>query len=116
MNVKKRLEYLRKEIRAERISYSEIAELQSLSKYIDDDDIELLQWAGVSEEEYKKMKTFEIEVIEHRSYFCKLKAETKRKAMKKVKELYHNGELESIAQPGSCDVFNSPGTTFRHLS
>jgi len=49
MNVKKRLEYLRKEIRAERISYSEIAELQSLLEYIDDSDVELLEWAGVSE-------------------------------------------------------------------
>ena len=48
-NIKKRLEYLRKEIRKERISYGEIAELQSLVKYIDKGDIELLEWAGVKE-------------------------------------------------------------------
>lgn len=44
-----RLEYLRGEIRAERISYGEIAELQSLAPYIDAGDVELLQWAGVPE-------------------------------------------------------------------
>lgn len=44
-----RLEYLRGEIRAEKISYGEIAELQSLAKYIDKGDVELLEWAGVEE-------------------------------------------------------------------
>ena len=48
-SIKNRLEYLRQEIRAERISYGEIAELQSLVKYIDSNDVELLQWAGVEE-------------------------------------------------------------------
>jgi len=47
--IKKRLEYLRKEIENERISYEEIAELQSLAKYIDNDDVLLLEWAGVKE-------------------------------------------------------------------
>jgi len=47
----KRLEYLRNEILHERISYGEIAELQSLVKYIDKDDTLLLQWAGVEENE-----------------------------------------------------------------
>lgn len=47
--IKKRLEYLRKELRAERISYGELAELQSLAKYIDPSDVELLQAAGVEE-------------------------------------------------------------------
>ena len=44
-----RLEYLRGEIRAERISYGEIAEMQDLAQYIDPADTELLQWAGVPE-------------------------------------------------------------------
>lgn len=43
---KKRLEEIRKEIKKESISYGEIAELQSLVKFIDKDDIELLCWAG----------------------------------------------------------------------
>ena len=47
--IKKRLEYLRGEIRAERISYGEITELQSLKKYIEAGDVELLEWAGVKE-------------------------------------------------------------------
>ena len=49
--MKERLEYLRGEIQAERISYGEIAELQSLAEYIEDGDVELLEWAGVPEEE-----------------------------------------------------------------
>lgn len=46
-----RLEYLRNEIRAERISYGEIAELQSLVHCIEAGDTELLEWAGVPEQE-----------------------------------------------------------------
>lgn len=49
VNAKKRLEELREEIRAERISYGELAELQSLVKYIDENDVELLEAAGVAE-------------------------------------------------------------------
>jgi len=45
----KRLEYLRKQIKGECISYGEIAELQSLAKYIEKGDVELLEWAGVKE-------------------------------------------------------------------
>ena len=48
--IKSRLEYLRGEIEAERISYGEIAELQSLAKYIDKGDIRLLEQAGVKEQ------------------------------------------------------------------
>jgi len=44
-----RLEYLRGQIRAESISYGEIAELQGLAEHIDPSDVELLQWAGVPE-------------------------------------------------------------------
>lgn len=47
--IKKRLEYLRQELRAERISYGELAELQSLAEYITPDDVELLEAAGVPE-------------------------------------------------------------------
>ena len=46
-----RLEYLRGEIRAERISWGEIAELQGLAEHIDPGDVELLEWAGVPEHE-----------------------------------------------------------------
>jgi len=55
-NIKKRLEYLRKEIQKERISYGEIAELQSLAKYIESSDVELLEWAGVKEKITKRNK------------------------------------------------------------
>lgn len=45
----RRLEYLRGELRAERISYGELAELHELASYITDDDVELLGAAGVPE-------------------------------------------------------------------
>lgn len=48
-DIKKRLEHLRKELRAERISYGELAELQSLKDHIDPSDVELLEAAGVPE-------------------------------------------------------------------
>ena len=48
-NIKKRLEYLRQELRAERISYGELNELQSLIEYIEPHDVELLEAAGVPE-------------------------------------------------------------------
>ena len=44
-----RLEYLRQELRAERMSYGELAELQSLAPMIDSGDVELLEAAGVDE-------------------------------------------------------------------
>ena len=47
--IKHRLEYLRGEIEAERISQGEIIELQSMAEYIEPSDTLLLQWAGVPE-------------------------------------------------------------------
>jgi hypothetical protein len=49
VQIASRLEELRVEIRAERISYGEIAELQGLAEHIDPSDVELLEWAGVPE-------------------------------------------------------------------
>jgi hypothetical protein len=48
--IRHRLEYLRGEIRAERISYMELNELQGLAQYIEPGDVELLGAAGVPEE------------------------------------------------------------------
>ena len=48
--IRKKLEYLRKQIRNENISYGEIVELQSLLQYIDKNDTELLQWTGKTED------------------------------------------------------------------
>ena len=59
-NIKKRLEYLRHELRAERISYGELNELQSLAEYIEPDDVELLEAAGVPEfDNYEPESYFE---------------------------------------------------------
>lgn len=49
IRIKERLDYLRGEIEAERISYGEIVELQSLAKHIEPGDTLLLEWAGVPE-------------------------------------------------------------------
>lgn len=47
--IAERLEYLRGELRAERISYWELAELAGYKEYIAADDVELLEAAGVEE-------------------------------------------------------------------
>ena len=47
--INKRLEYPRGEIKKERISYGEIAELQSLAKHINPSDVVLLEWTGIPE-------------------------------------------------------------------
>lgn len=47
--MKQRLEEIREEIRSERVSIGELIELRSLVEYIDKDDVELLEWAGVPE-------------------------------------------------------------------
>lgn len=44
-----RLESIRQAIEDENISWGEIAELQSLTEYIDPSDVVLLEWAGVPE-------------------------------------------------------------------
>jgi len=49
IEIKRRLEYLRGEIKAEKISTEEIVELQSLADHIEKDDVLLLEWAGVPE-------------------------------------------------------------------
>lgn len=61
-SIEERLEYLRGEIRAERISYGELAELQGLAPHIDPGDVELLEWAGVPEfpDDDKEMVRIEI--------------------------------------------------------
>jgi predicted HTH domain antitoxin len=46
---RERLEYLRSQIEAERISMSEIAELADLADYIASDDVVLREWAGIPE-------------------------------------------------------------------
>lgn len=47
---KTRLEYLRRELRAERLSWGELVELQSLAQFIDPTDNELREAAGIPEE------------------------------------------------------------------
>jgi hypothetical protein len=49
MTITRQLEAIRQAIRAENISYGELADLQGLAEHIDPDDVELLQWAGVPE-------------------------------------------------------------------
>lgn len=56
--IKERLEYLRGELRKCEMSYGELAELQSLAKYIESSDVELLEAAGVPEFEEEKYKVW----------------------------------------------------------
>ena len=55
-NIKIRLEEIRKSVEDEDVSYEEIAYLQANVEHIDEDDIVLLEWAGV--EELEEAKTF----------------------------------------------------------
>lgn len=48
-DAKSRLEYLRGQLRAECLSWAEVAELQSLAEHIEPGDVELLEAAGVPE-------------------------------------------------------------------
>lgn len=48
-DISERLEHLRGELRAQRISYGELFELQSLAEHIAPGDVELLEAAGVPE-------------------------------------------------------------------
>lgn len=53
--IKQRLQYLKEEIKHERISYLEIAELQNLAKYIPEQETLLKEWAGIPEyDSYRK--------------------------------------------------------------
>jgi hypothetical protein len=47
--IKSRLYYLKKKIKAENISYGELAELQGLAKHINKNDVLLREWAGIPE-------------------------------------------------------------------
>lgn len=49
ISIRKRLEYLRTQLRAENISYEELIQLQNLIPYIAKSDVELLEAAGVPE-------------------------------------------------------------------
>lgn len=49
--IRARLEYLRGELRAEQMSWGELAELQGLAEHIEPGDVELLEAAGVPEHE-----------------------------------------------------------------
>lgn len=49
LELKARLEYLRQQINNESISYSELAELESLAEHIEPGDVQLLEAAGVPE-------------------------------------------------------------------
>lgn len=49
IEIRERLEYLRGELRAERISWGELIELQDLAEHIESGDVELLEAAGVPE-------------------------------------------------------------------
>jgi hypothetical protein len=50
VKAKLRLEYLRGEIEAERMSYGETLELRDLARFIEPGDVVLEEWAGYCEE------------------------------------------------------------------
>ena len=81
--INKKLEHFRKEIEAEKISYGEIAELQSLKKYIDKGDTLLLEWAGVKEN-MKGLKKFKVGIWEETGGFTIIEAKNEKEAEEKA--------------------------------
>ena len=65
IQITERLNYLREEIEAERISTGEILELQNLKDYIPADDVVLLEWAGVPE-----LTVEEVEDASEHTHWC----------------------------------------------
>lgn len=100
-DIKKRLDYLRGEIERECVSYGEIAELQSLAKYIDPSDTLLLEWAGVPE--FPEDKLY-IEVEADKGYKDSFWFEDITVASKGSFVLIPCGEVKVITPEG--DVYN----------
>lgn len=107
--IKRRLEYLRKELRAERISQEELLELQSLKGYIEKGDVELLQAVGVPEvsprlnEAFKQVQEAMIAIFG----YCK-DWKNKRKWIPKVSvELVVDGDDHSILVDGWLYIMDS---------
>jgi hypothetical protein len=50
-NAKLKLQKIRESINSECVSYGELVELESLKEYIEKGDVQLLEWAGVPENE-----------------------------------------------------------------
>lgn len=61
--IQARLEYLRQELRAERIGIGELAELYTLKAFIGENDVELLEASGVPEMLYRLDKMELIDLL-----------------------------------------------------
>ena len=59
---KERLEEIREELNNESVSYGELAELQELTEFIEEDDVQLLEAAGVPE--FESEKTIDLSDLE----------------------------------------------------
>lgn len=91
--IKQRLAELKQAIKEENISYGEIAELEELQEYIDPNDTELLQWAGVKEFPV----TFRIYIEPLKETFIDIEAKSEKEAVK----LWNNMKLKEF-----CTVEN----------
>lgn len=87
-----RLEYLRGEIEAERISYEEIAELQGFAEHIDPSDTVLLQWAGVPED--RAMALAEAQAAKDRELLASLNERSTKEPVPQAAE-----QAEVVEQP-----------------
>jgi len=91
---KKRLEELRNELKAETISYLELAELQSLSEYIDKNDVELLEAAGIKEAKNQYYFNVERKITTWVRERHSISAESKEDAIKQMIILFKEDELD----------------------
>lgn len=102
--IKQRLEELRKELRAERISTGELLELQSLIPYIDKGDVELLEAAGVPE--------FEEELPSEDTYYIEYLNAAKRHARDRAEFANYNEAV--IWGKANLENFNSDMIRIKH--
>jgi hypothetical protein len=91
-HVAARLEYLRGEINNERISMSEVAELQGLAEHIDPSDVQLLEWAGVPEHPEADVETtFTVEIDAGKGYEIVHEGTDKDEAASKWRQCFEEG-------------------------
>jgi hypothetical protein len=84
---KQRIEELRAILRNEDMSSGELHELQNMTEFIEDDDVEMLEAAGIPEDNEPESFQFEIlrQIMVHESEIFEIKARNKDEAIRLAK-------------------------------
>lgn len=93
-----RLEQLRAALRSESISYGELAELQSLADHIEPGDVELLEAAGVPEQQ----DTYEVPF----TFLVPVAAASRLDAVDEAWKMWDQGEIKRKIDTGEIEPRN----------